>query len=468
MLQENLFHVLVERNVGAAKSVNRLLGIADDEQLARPGLNLHPVRLGGIRGREQEQNFGLQRIGVLELIDENVRESILQFRAYRRIVANQVARDQQQIEEVEPARAPLQFFVDTDQRPQFLAQHRREIRARIVAKLLEPFMQFGAAAKDIAPRFGSKIAAVTLPLPTPARRKRYQHCFERVVIAASYRFEAGRFTPRTRDRVEALAEPVVRFRSDGEFSERFDLGDDRVDLTVARERRRLPRRIEIAPVEKLQRRPARDRPWTAARGQIAAPQQSAHPLARIFEHLFEPSIECGIEHLARNFFGRDFKPWIDLRLHRTLAQQVGAKRMDRADSRFFELPERLVQARAHLAGESGSVARPLDFSAQPELQLTRGFFRERHRDDPSELAAPRLDHRHDSIHQRRRLPGPGRRLDHQRGVEVVANSIANLLIGCDRRSHRGHGISRSFLSDASRAFGFMPARRSSYGPQTRL
>src|SRR5712671_1178219 len=97
-----------------------------------------------------------------------MRESILQFRANPRVVANQVARDQQQVEEIEPSRAPLQIFVDIDQRPQFLAQQRREIRSCVVAEFFQPLMQFGAPAKNLRPRLSSKIAAISLPVPTPA------------------------------------------------------------------------------------------------------------------------------------------------------------------------------------------------------------------------------------------------------------------------------------------------------------
>ena len=212
----------------------------------------------------------------------------------------------------------------------------------------------------------------------------------------------------------------------------------------------------------------RDRARPGARRQIAPPQQPAHPLARLVEDSLEPSLERRVEHLARNVFGRDFEHRIDARFHRPLAQQVGAERMNRSDPRFFELLERQVETRAPFARRFRALARAFDFGAQPQLQLARRLLGERHRDDSRQLAAPRPDHRDDSIHQRRGLAGARRRLDHERDVEVVANPIAHRLVGYDSRIRERHGISRSRVSELSRAFGLIRERRSSYGPHTRL
>ena len=202
--------------------------------------------------------------------------------------------------------------------------------------------------------------------------------------------------------------------------------------------------------------------------QIAPAQQPAHPLARIVQHPLEPSLERGIEHFARDVLGCDFEHRIDARLYRPLAQQVGAKRMNRSDPRFFQLLERQVETRSAFAQRLCELARAFDFGAQPQLQLARRFLGERHRDDPRQLAAPRPDHRYDSIHQRGGLAGARCRLDHERDVEIVANPIAHRLVGNGCWIHERHGIARSFFSDLSRASGLILERRSSYGPHTRL
>ena len=68
-----------------------------------------PVGLGGIVGCEQQQDFGLQRVGVLEFVDEDMGEALLQLGAHGGVVAHEVARGQQQIEKIEAAGALLQF-----------------------------------------------------------------------------------------------------------------------------------------------------------------------------------------------------------------------------------------------------------------------------------------------------------------------------------------------------------------------
>lgn len=59
-------------DVGAAKAIDRLLGIADQEQRARPDVKARPV-IGVVDGltAQTPEDLGLQGIGVLELVDED-------------------------------------------------------------------------------------------------------------------------------------------------------------------------------------------------------------------------------------------------------------------------------------------------------------------------------------------------------------------------------------------------------------
>ena len=59
MRRELPAHAPVGLDVGATKPVDRLLRVADDEQLARH-----------VAGEEQ-QDLGLDRIGILKLVDED-------------------------------------------------------------------------------------------------------------------------------------------------------------------------------------------------------------------------------------------------------------------------------------------------------------------------------------------------------------------------------------------------------------
>ena len=101
--EQLLLDLLVERDVGAPEAVDRLLRIADQEQLSGDGRTLRQSVSLGIVGREEQQDFGLERIGVLELVDEEVREALLQLAPHAGVAANEIARLDQEVEEIEAA-----------------------------------------------------------------------------------------------------------------------------------------------------------------------------------------------------------------------------------------------------------------------------------------------------------------------------------------------------------------------------
>ena len=70
--------------IGRAPAVDRLLGVADQEE-PRP-------RTGGAVEREQAHDVALHRVGVLELVDEQLIVIGAHLRAKRRLVAQQIAR----------------------------------------------------------------------------------------------------------------------------------------------------------------------------------------------------------------------------------------------------------------------------------------------------------------------------------------------------------------------------------------
>ena len=121
---------LVQKDIGAAKSVDRLLGISDQKQL--PGLRPHrpPFALTGIIGRQENENLGLHRIGILELIHEYMAEAILEQAANIGIVADQISSSNQQVHKVDFSRPNLQVLVNLDQVLHFRMQQRGQIRIR--------------------------------------------------------------------------------------------------------------------------------------------------------------------------------------------------------------------------------------------------------------------------------------------------------------------------------------------------
>src|SRR5262249_38718541 len=87
-----LLDLFVDSDVSAPEPVNRLLRVANQEELTGNRLGRAPVRLTRIVGGEQEKDLGLERIGVLELVDEEVGEALLQLVADSGIIADEIAR----------------------------------------------------------------------------------------------------------------------------------------------------------------------------------------------------------------------------------------------------------------------------------------------------------------------------------------------------------------------------------------
>src|SRR5262249_19974776 len=148
------------------------------------------------------------------------------------------------------------------------------------------------------------------------------------------------------------------------------------------------------------------------------------------ERRLEPSREGLVEQTILLVLGRDLEERIDLGLHRALAEDVRAERVDRSDPRRLELLERLVEpielggaaVRRSRAVDDALVSRALDLGAQAKLHLARGLLGEGHGDEVAAAArerrAARSEEGEDAFDERRRLAGPGRSLDDERRAEV--------------------------------------------------
>jgi hypothetical protein len=69
-----------------------LFRIAHYEQLAGHGTYLQPVRFVGVVGSQQQQDFGLQRIRILEFVDKKVAEAFLEICPYNLLIPDEIAR----------------------------------------------------------------------------------------------------------------------------------------------------------------------------------------------------------------------------------------------------------------------------------------------------------------------------------------------------------------------------------------
>ena len=157
---------------------------------------------------------------------------------------------------------------------------------------------------------------------------------------------------------------------------------------VAIERVAPPRAAEVAPFGQLARgapqpidRGAVGRRVAAVRRPDAAPERTPHTLGRILEPLVQPAAERVGEQPLGARLGQHVEQRIHPRFHRTLAQEVGAEAVDRADVRFLEALDRIRQVRAWTCGIGCPLARRFQLLPDAQLQLAGRLLGEGHGDD---------------------------------------------------------------------------------------
>src|SRR5262249_8097696 len=112
----------IEDDVGAAEFVDGLLRIADQKELSGRGSDLEPVGFLGVGRREQKENLGLQRIGILKFVHKQVRKTFLQITADVFAGNDQIADTGEQIDKIEFAGLLFSMIVLIDQAGHFVAQ----------------------------------------------------------------------------------------------------------------------------------------------------------------------------------------------------------------------------------------------------------------------------------------------------------------------------------------------------------
>ena len=98
---------LVEVDVCPPEAVDRLLGVADEEEASFIDMRVLPAHsFGRSAARKQDRNFDLQRVGVLELVDQEMRKLLAHRFAHGRVVAQEVTRKDEQVVELQPPLRP--------------------------------------------------------------------------------------------------------------------------------------------------------------------------------------------------------------------------------------------------------------------------------------------------------------------------------------------------------------------------
>ena len=459
---ESLEEVLVGREVGAAPGVDRLLGVAHEEQRG-PGC-------GVALERQRLDQFALQRIGVLEFIDAQVADLGLQRAAHAR-VAQELARFAQEVLEAEHVGRAQTRTHQAEQRRQELARVFEELRA-FVEPDAQLCVQHGAGGRR--QRLG---ATEQLELGLAELAAAPLGEFLQQVLRAE-RLRAG--------------DPVLQFLRRAAAEAAQGLGElhehgVRRPGVVARAVEgceRCKRRRERAAELLL---PARDPGCVVARrGEIgfarafgAQAQQHRSEVLRchvLAEELGPTRIELAREHVRERFLdqlahdalalpavGVDAEARLQSGLERKARQQAASEGVDRDGDRLLECVaqrggaldclERQLRERQplrrHAAGERGECLR------QALVHLRRGGLGERDRDAAAQRRArvdpTRPDEPGDEARDERRgLARPRAGFERDRPVELRARAVACLAVAAHAGSPCGARFKRQMPCMAPR------------------
>src|SRR5436190_4464805 len=251
----------------------------------------------------------------------------------------------------------------------------------------------------------------------------------------------------------------------------MDQVDEGRDSGGAVERLARPRGAEVAPLRQVERGAAKPvdgaifirltRPHRAA----GAPQRSADAFRRIFEVRLEPAIECLSEQPLGLPFRQHAEERVDARFDGPLAQEIRAKAVNCAHVRFLELLHRALEALDHNRIIRG-VTFMLEALAKPELQFTRGLFRERDRDNFPDVRATFTKDGQDAVDQFRRLASARGGFDNDRLVDRLTDDTARVVVGAV--DNHAHGRLRSASRSASLSCGLRATRLATSRPQTAM
>ena len=275
---------------------------------------------------------------------------------------DQVARPQQQVDEVDRSGVGLQPAVTVDRFPQLGLQPRREVGVGDAPELLEDLDDLpvllqhlraclaGAVQGPASPGLRADNVAVAGEL--------HQQRLDAVVVAAARPDRIG-LADLLHDgayRLHREVEPIVAvLRLVREVGELHQVRRHLIDHRLARKVLAAPRPGEVAPLGEgpggpldAVRRAVAPRLGVVEARPVPAAEGAADALGRIIERRLQPVLKRLPEELARLRLVQHRELRIDPRLDRPFTQQVSTEAMDRRDLRFFEMGDRLVE-----------VARPL-------------------------------------------------------------------------------------------------------------
>ena len=353
------------------------------------------------------------------------------------IAAHQIACLEQKVEKVESTGALLELFITLDRGAQLLLKSRRKIGVRRHPELIEMAAKtLESSEHGVAGHARAVTGATAMPrlgeVSIPGKVD--EPCLPPVVIRVTEGLMKSNLLTQMPCGSGVEKQVVLRVgRLHRESGKRVKLGDHPVDVTVAVEGSTSPGSCEIAPLRQLPGGAphAVNRSIFARRPVVPGPhgpsKRTPDPFGGMSELRLNPTGERLVEQTFRLPFSENGEQRIDVRFYRTLSKQLRTESVDRADVRFFESREGIVEPLLHLARGTGPFA--FQCLAQAELQLARGLLREGHRDDVADLGRAGGKNPEDAFDELGCLSGPCGCFDNHGFVERVRDGVPGVLVG---------------------------------------
>ena len=170
-------------------------------------------------------------------------------------VAHEVARSQQQVDEIERGGARLQFLIAVDGVQQRLLHERREVSIGLAGKNLQRRPQLLVSREDLVARHvAAVITRVSLAwtLERALSQQIDQRGLEPIVVARRDALTREDVLAQLPHRPKVGVERVAGPRARGQLRvQAVHARDERLDRRLAVKRAPLPRRAEIAPADEL-------------------------------------------------------------------------------------------------------------------------------------------------------------------------------------------------------------------------
>ncbi len=415
-------HALIDLDVGPTEAVDGLLGIAHHEQRTGPEGHTRPVSLRARRGRQQQDDLGLDRVRVLELVHEEPAVLVLERRAHFQVVAEEGRGVLEQIVVIQRDGAPareggvlpaleqqgqretVDVPVPRVQEGQGVAVERGEERLHLLLVRLAarpPLLDDPGLALPFGDQLGEHARVLERRHPEPSRELAHALLDAAGALAGS---PVGEQCDERRPEALQRGPRLGGIRSRGVARGEVDLG------VVAH---LVERPVEIdGPRPGVEQLPQGRRALAALAIQVIAPRPSPLVHLRDLVQLGEARRDPG--------------------LHRSLAEQVGAERVNGAGEEPLEvaqgLPGALPPGLVRFVRQCA-----LQRELEPRAQLRGRLAREGDGGHLLHLVAALQHARRHPSGQALGLAGAGAGLDQEVDVEPRADQIARRLIGYGAR-----------------------------------